>query len=148
MKYIVIITFAAILSSCCKKEKEPEILKNPELYGTWRLDSIMHITAQTATVIDTFYFGDLEAKRIITTFNEDNSLTFDYVSKPVEGKGVFELKEFEQIDMEVYRTSTEWQGYRWVSSYLDAMNNATSYSINGNQLTIFYQNYMAKFTKE
>ena len=132
----------------CKKEKEPEILKNLELYGTWRLDSIMNITAQTAAVIDTFYFGDLEAKRIITTFNEDNTIVFDYVSKRIEGKGSFELKEFEQIKMEVYRTSTEWQGYRWVSSYLDAMNNATSYSIKDNQLTIFYQNYMAKFTRE
>jgi hypothetical protein len=148
MKYLVLaLVFFSFFS--CKKN---EIVKDTALVGNWRLDSVMYLTAKTAFYKDTIYFGDAPNKRFLMLIKEDNSFTFEHISKEVQGKGTFTITTYKTIKSNAYLTNYPLKTYLIAYHFMSAMNNTTSYNITGNQLSIFYigssQDCIAKFTKE
>jgi len=147
MRYTIIF-FAICCFFSCKKDT---VFRDAELVGTWRLDSVMYLTANTAYFKDTIYFGDAPNKRFLMSIKDDNTFTFEHVSKEVVGKGSFTITEYKGIKSTAYATVYPLQIYLVAYYFLEAMNNAKSYSIKGNQLSIFYpapNSSIARFTKE
>jgi len=142
--------FVLVCTQGCKKD-DTITFKDAELVGNWRLDSMMYLTASTAYFVDTIYFGDAPNKRFLMTIKEDNTFTFEHISKEVVGKGSFIITEFKGIKSTAYATVYPLKIYLVAYYYLEAMNNAKSYSIKGNQLSIFYaepSSSIARFTRE
>ena len=148
MKYLISIVIILSFFSC----KKNELIKDVSLVGNWRFDSVMYLTANTALYKDTIYFGDAPNKRFLMTIKEDNNFTFEHISKEVQGKGAFTITAYKSMKSNAYLTNYPLQTYLIAYYFMEAMNNTTSYSMNGNQLSIFYsgssQNSIAKFTKE
>lgn len=145
MKKLIGVIIALALFSCHKKDT---IIKDAELVGTWRMDSVMYLIANSAFYIDTIYWGDAPNKRLLMHIYNDNTFSFEHISKESVGKGSFAITPYKTIKASAYPTNYPLTIYLAVYYFLEALNNATSYSIKDNQLSIFYGLSIAKFTKE
>lgn len=137
-----------LLSSACKKNKT---VTDSELYGTWRVDSFMNISSQVAYAIDTIYFNDPPNKRLKFEMKENGSIYFEYNNQApfsTQGEGYYTLQEYKTISAKVFRTDYGLYGSKWTYNFLLAMNEAESYSIVDNRLTVFFDTKMMKCSKE
>jgi hypothetical protein len=145
MKSITILTLGILMSilliSSCKN---PETFSDPALIGSCRLDSV-------GAVYSTVFFKDSNkgGPLLINTFGSDNiTCSFTY-GGGVQGGGKYSYDASHKINAKVSRGDFLLVFPYWSVVYLDVLNNAQTYSINGNQLTIIYLDgyHIAKFTK-
>ncbi|OJV31397.1 MAG: hypothetical protein BGO32_01530 [Bacteroidetes bacterium 37-13] len=154
-KSILLLVCIGGLFACGDKDK---IVKDHALVGIWRMDSLISLTQTLAFYKDTIYWEDSPNKRLLMSVQEDNTFKWEYITMGGQGVGSFVLTKneygYNNIKSNACLTSYPLKSYLMLFYFMEVMNNQgdrqNSYSISGNQLSIFYmeESRIAKFTKE
>jgi len=142
MKNIIrfsLVVFLGITTIIGCKDKDEPITDNQLTSFNWRLDSIGQIGGAGAVTQEYFdSAGFFQSAELVFTFNTDFSITAYY--NGLQGNGNYELKIDNKILVDnFHRVDRMGASSIWYNSAESAINDAESYSIVENKLSIFFQ---------
>ena len=142
-KFCVFALLAATILTSCGNDNdevtEPEPISDSELTSfNWRLDSIGPIGGSIGVVTQQDVDTNLIGHSLVFSFGVDFSISSIYAA--IEGKGKYSLEQGNVILVDNFRRVDESGALsEWFNVAASAINDAESYSIIDNKLSIFYQ---------